>query len=78
MKSARRPARALPKARSPSVDPSVTPGPKKSDALPMALRTRQAFPAASTSAVMDARVRPLTVVADSGRSSVIGLPRAGP
>ena len=34
--------------------------------------------AASSSAVMAARVRPLTVVAASGRSSVIGLPPVGP
>ena len=42
MKSARRPARALPKTRSPSVEPWVTPGPKKSEARPMAMRTRPA------------------------------------
>jgi hypothetical protein len=77
MKSARRPARALPKTRSPSVEPWVTLGPKKSDARPMATRTRPAS-AASSSAVMAARVRPLTVVAASGRSSVIGRPSAGP
>ena len=77
MKSARRPARALPKTRSPSTDPSVTPGPKKSDARPMATRTRPTFAAASSSAVMEARVRPLTVVAASGRSSVIAAPRPG-
>ena len=78
MKSARLPARALPKTRSPSVDPWVTPGPKKSEARPMAMRTRPASAAASSSAVIAARVRPLTVVAASGRSSVIGLPPAGP
>src|ERR1700732_2525836 len=54
MKSARRPARALPKTRSPSVDPWVTPAPKKSEARPMAMRTRPASAAASSSAVMAA------------------------
>ena len=78
MKSARLPARALPKTRSPSTEPWVTPGPKKSDARPMAMRTRPSSAAASSSAVMAARVRPLTVVAASGRSSVIGLPPVGP
>ena len=77
MKSARRPARALPTTRSPSVEPWVTRGPKKSDARPMATRTRPTS-AASSSAVIVARVRPLTVVAASGRSSVTGLPPAGP
>ena len=43
MKSARRPARALPKTRWPSVEPWVTPGPKKSEARPMAIRTRPAL-----------------------------------
>ena len=78
MKSARRPARALPKTRSPSVEPWVTPGPKKSEALPMANWTRPVSAAASSSAVMAARVAPLTVVAASGKSSVIGLPPVGP
>ncbi len=55
---ARRPARALPKTRSPSVDPAVTPGPKKSEARPMAIRTRPASAAASSSAVIAARARP--------------------
>ena len=78
MKSARRPARALPKTRSPSVDPWVTPAPKKSEARPIAIRTRPASAAASSSPVMAALVRPFTVVAASGRSSVIGLPPVEP
>ena len=77
MKSARLPARALAKTRAPRVD-SVTPAPKKSDARPMATRTRPAAAAASSSAVIAARVRPFEVVAASGRSSVIGLPPVGP
>ena len=56
----------------------MTPGPKKSDARPMATRTRPASAAASSSAVIAARARPLTPVAASGRSSVIGLPPVGP
>ncbi len=44
----------------------------------MAIWTRPASAAASNSAVIAALVRPLTVVAASGRSSVIGLPPAGP
>ncbi len=44
----------------------------------MAIRTRPAPAAASSSAVIAARARPLTPVAASGRSSVIGLPPAGP
>ena len=78
MESARRPTRALPKTRSPSTDPSGTPGPKKSEARPMAMRTRPASAAASSSAVMVARVVPLTPVTASGRSSVIGLAAVGP
>ena len=78
MKSARRPASALPKTRSPSVDPAVTPGPKKSEARPMAIRTRPASAAASSSAVIAARARPLAPVAASGMSSVIGRPPVGP
>jgi hypothetical protein len=44
----------------------------------MAMRTWPASAAASSSPVMAARTRPLTVVAASGRSSVIGLPPVGP
>ena len=51
------------------------PAPKKSDARPIAIRTRPASAAASSSWVIAARVRPLTVVAASGRSSVIGSAR---
>ena len=77
MKSARLPVTALPKVRSPRLD-SVTPAPKKSDARPMAMRILPASAAASSSAVMAALVRPLDVVAASGRSSVIGTPPVGP
>src|SRR6202040_134421 len=56
---------------------SVTPAPKKSDARPMAIRTRPAFAAARSSVVIAARVRPLDVVAASGMSSVIGLAPGG-
>src|ERR1017187_7706411 len=77
MKSARLPATALPKTRSPRLD-CVAPAPKKSDARPMATRTRPAAAAASSSAVIAARARPLDVVAASGGASVIGLPPAGP
>ena len=56
----------------------MTPGPKKSDARPMATRTCPASAAAKSSAVIAARARPLDVVAASGRSSVIGLPPVGP
>ena len=56
----------------------MTPGPKKSEARPIATRTRPALAAASSPAVIAARARPLTPAAASGRSSVIGLPPAGP
>ena len=52
MKSARRPARAVPKTRSPSVEPWMTPGPKKSDAASLAASgsvasaARQSIPSA--------------------------------
>ena len=57
---------------------SVTPAPKKSDALPIAIFRRPACAASRSSLVIAARVRPLTVVAASGVSSVIGLPPVGP
>ena len=56
----------------------VTPGPKKSEARPMAMRTRPASAAASSTAVIAARACPLAPVAASGRSSVICLPPVGP
>lgn len=56
----------------------MTPGPKKSEARPMVIGTRPASAAASSSVVMAARARPLTPVAASGRSSVMGLPPVEP
>ena len=76
MKSARLPASALANTRSPSVV-SVTLAPKKSDARPIAMRTRPAIEAAISSPVIAARTRPFTVLAASGRSSVNGAPRVG-
>jgi len=68
--------RALAKTRWPSVD-SVTPGPKKSDACPMVMRTSPASRAANNSSDIAARTRPFTVVAASVRSSIIGVPPVG-
>jgi len=77
MKSARLPARALPKTRSPSIEPSVTPAPKKSDARPIAIWTRPASLASSSSG----HGGPGTTLygrRHKGRSSVMGAPSVGP